>query len=149
QNLGMTAQQLAMQSGQYAAGLDLQAQNAQAQLQLQQQAQNLPYLQFMGSQNAQIGNWMQQGFANQMAGNAAMQQAGAMQQTYDQAAADRAYQYWQSQQNFPYQEIDWLSNLATKLPAQGTVQQNTSGTQTTSQPTPSIWNTIAGGLATG
>jgi hypothetical protein len=148
QGLGMTAQQLANQSRQFGAGLDLQAQNAQEQLRQSQQAQNLPYMNFMAGQNRQIGDWMQQGFGNQMGINTAMQGAAGMQQQYDQDAANRAYQYWQYQQNYPFQQAEWLANIASKFPNEGTVQQDTSGTTKQTTPNPSIFNTIMGGLGT-
>jgi hypothetical protein len=148
QNLGMTAQQLAMQSAQYGAGLNLQSQVAQQQARNAQQGMNLGYLNFEGTQNQNIGNWQTQGFNNQMATTGAMGQAAGMQQGYDQSAADRAYQYWQYQQNYPFQSVDWLANLATKLPAQGSTTTAQQGVNYQNTPNPSIWNTLIGGLAT-
>jgi hypothetical protein len=149
QNLGLNAQNMQSQANQYGAGLNLQSQVAQNQAQQAQQGMNLNYLNFMGNQNQLYGNWQQQGFGNDLAATGAMGQAAGMQQGYDQDAANRAYQYWQYQQNFPYQSIDWLANLATKLPAQGGTQSSQQGVQYQNTPGPNVFNMIVGGAAAG
>jgi len=144
QGLGMTAQQLAMQSRQFGAGLDLQAQNAQAQAQQAAQNANLGYYSLGNQMNQQIGNWLSQDYQNQLSRNTVLANAAASQGNYEQSKADRDYAMWQYQQNYPFQLLDWGANLISKMPPQGAVQQQTSGVQTTQTPNPSWWNTAAG-----
>jgi hypothetical protein len=149
QQLGMQAQQLGMQNNQFAANYGLQGWQAQTGAQQAAQNANLGYLQMGQNLNQAQGNYMQQGFNNQVQNIGVQQATATNQQQYDQAAADRNYQYWQQQQNFPYQQLNWYSNLAHGLPAQGSVVGTQTGQQVQTTPNPSPWNIAAGALATG
>jgi hypothetical protein len=149
QNLGMTAQQLGMQSNQFGAGLNLQAQTAQQQAQQAAQNANLGYIQMGANLNQQQANYLTQGFQNDVTRAGLQQNAAVNQQNYDQAALDRSFQYWQQQQNFPYQLINFGAGIASRFPAQGATQSTQQGVQYNITPNPSIFNTIVGGLAAG
>lgn len=149
QNLGMTAQQLQQQGLMFGAGLDLQAQTAQQSARQAAQNSNLNYMQFGAGLNQANAGLMTQGFNNTAVQAGLQQNAAVNQQGYDQAAADRAYQYWQQQNAFPYQQLDWYANLAKGMPAQGSVQTTQQGTQYNITPNPSLFNTVVGGLASG
>jgi hypothetical protein len=148
QNLGMQAQQLGMQSNQFGAGLDLQGQVAQQQARTAAQNANLNYLSLAGNMNQQAGNWQQQGYNNAATQAGLYQNAAVNQQGYDQGVADRNYADWQRQQNYPYQQLDWLANLQQKMPPQGSTMTTQQGVQYQSTPNPNIWNQVIGGLAT-
>ena len=148
QQLGMTAQQLGMQSNQYGAGLGLQAQTAQAQAQQAAQNANLGYIGLGANLNQMQGNYLQQMFGNQVTGLGLQQNTAINQQGYDQAAADRAYQDWMRQQNYPMQMLQFGAGIASQFPAQGMTQTQQQGTQYNITPGPSIWNQVMGGIGT-
>lgn len=144
QQLGMTAQNLGMQSNQFGANYGLQQQVQQAQLQQAQQAQNLGYLNLAGNQNQNMGNWQTQGFNNQLAFNQQLGTTATNQQAYDQAGADRAYQDWLRQQNYPMQMVSWGAGILGQMPQQGAVQSTQQGVQYNTTPGPNWWNIAAG-----
>jgi hypothetical protein len=146
QQLGMTAQQLGMQSNQFGAGLDLQSQVAQQQARQAAQNTNLNYMQLGNNINQQNGAWQQMGFQNDVTNTGLMQGTALNQQGYDQAAADRAYQDWMRQQNYPLQMLNFGAGIMSQMPAQGSVQSTQQGVNYTTTPGPSPWN-IAAGLA--
>ena len=146
QNLGMTAQQLGMQSNQFGAGLNLQGQTANEQARTAMQNANLGYLNFAGNMNQQNANYLTQGFNNQLNWNQQLGQTATNQQAYDQAAKDRAYAYWQQQQQMPFNMLQMAGNLASQFPAQGSVQSTQQGVNYQTTPGPSMWNMV-GGLA--
>lgn len=68
--------------------------------------------------------------------------AGSLQQQTQQAQNEAAYQQWQNQQAYPYQNIQWLANLATG------VGSNMGGTSSTTPPQPNKYNQVVGGIGT-
>ena len=148
QNLGMTAQQLMQQGNMFGAGLNLQAQTAQQQARQAAQNSNLNYMQMGAGLNQANANLMTQGFNNQATQAGLLQNTAVNQQGYDQAAADRAYQDWMRQMNYPMQMISWGAGIASQFPQQGSVQNTQQGVQYNITPNPSIWNQVAGGIST-
>lgn len=149
QQLGMTAQQLGMQSDQFGANLGLQSQQAQEAARAAAQNANLGYYGLGSQMNQQGANYLTQGYQNDLARTQMMGAAAQTQGAYDQAAADRAYQYWQQQQQYPFQLLQWGSQMAGAMPQQGSVQTTTTGNQTQTTPGPSPWNIAAGLLGAG
>lgn len=96
------AQQLAEQSRQYGAGLGMQG--------LQTALQGA----------GQLGQLGQQQFLQNMDVNRLQQQVGAQQQAQDQAMLSQQYQDFQNQQRYPYQQLEFMSNLLRGTPM-GTV----------------------------
>lgn len=85
-------------------------------------------LQAMGLRNAMAGQYLAN---NQQHLNVANQLAalGTTRNQLDQNVYDRAYQLWQNQQRFPYEQIGWLGGLATGVGSQmgGTSQTEKEG----------------------
>ena len=67
----------------------------------------------------------------------AMQGIGAQQQALSQQGMDIAYQNFQNQVNFPYQQASFMSNILHGVPVQSNVQQST-------YTNPSVASQIAG-----
>ena len=148
QNLGMQAQQGNMQNNQFAANFGLN--QDQAQQAARQAGINANYQGFgqEAALNQAQGNYAQMGFQNQAQQIGLQQNAAVNQQGYDQAAADRNYAYWQQQQQFPYQQLNWYSNLLHGLPAQGSTATAQQGVQYNIQPAPNWLNQAAGAAGT-
>lgn len=115
---GQAAQQLAEQSRQYGAGLGLQG--LQTALQGAGQLGQLGGQQF-GQQKDVIG---------------LQSQMGAQQQQLDQARINAAMQDFAAQQRYPYQQLEFMSNILRGTPM-GTIQ-------TLFQPPPSAASQLAG-----
>ena len=102
-------------------------------------------LQGMGLANQSaglMGQMGQQNYAQQMGINAAQQQAGAQQQAFNQQGLSNQYQDFLNQQNYPYQQLGFMSDIL-----HGTPTGSTSTSQTSAAP-PSMFGQIAGlGLA--
>jgi len=95
---GLSGAQLAEQSRQYGAGLGLQG------------------LQTALTGAGQLANIGQQGFAQQMDINKLQQQYGTQQQAQEQAGMDIAYQDFLNQQRYPYQQLEFMSNILRGTP---------------------------------
>ena len=149
QNLGMQAQNLGEQSRQFGAQFGLNAQQATEAARNAAAGMNLNYLQGAGAMNQAGAGLVQQGFQNDLANNAQLGTSSQTQMAYDQAKADRDYQYWQQQQQYPFQMLDWYSNLAGRMPQQGSVQSTGTGQQVQVTPGPNPWNIAAGLVAAG
>lgn len=113
-----TEQQLREQSRQYGAGLGLQG------------------LQTALTGAGQLANIGQQGFAQAMDINKLQQQYGTQQQAQQQAQYDIAYQDFLNQQRYPYQQLEFMSNILRGTPM-GTVSSMYS-------PAPSAVSQLAG-----
>ena len=94
----LQAQQLGEQSRQFGAGLGLQG------LQTGLQAAGA------------LGNLGQQQFAQQQGAIQAQQQAGGQQQALEQQGLTQAYQDFLNQQNYPYKQLGYMSDLIRGLP---------------------------------
>ena len=94
----LQAQQLGEQSRQFGAGLGLQG------LQTGLQAAGA------------LGNLGQQQFAQQQSAIQAQQQAGGQQQALEQQGLTQAYQDFLNQQNYPYKQLGYMSDLIRGLP---------------------------------
>lgn len=130
---GVAASELARQqnlaSGQTIAGLENQGfQNAQSEFNTQQQTQ-------LAGQNADANRQAQAasiqgglGLASQGAalqGATAQLQGGTLQQQQQQAGLNAAYNQWQQQQAYPYQQTGWLGNLVEGLGSNSGGQSST------------------------
>jgi hypothetical protein len=83
-------------------------------------------LQGLGQAGASAGTLGQLGqtqFGQEQAANQAMVSAGTQQQALQQKGLDAAYQQYQAQLNYPYQQIGFMSDLLRGLPL---TQQSTS-----------------------
>jgi hypothetical protein len=98
QQAGMTAQQLGEQSRQYGAGLGMQG------LQTGLQAAG------------QLGQLGQTQYGQEMGINQLQNQYGAQQQQQQQRGLDTAYQDFLNQQNYPYKQLGFMSDLIRGLP---------------------------------
>jgi hypothetical protein len=94
----MQAQQLGEQSRQYGAGLNMQG------LQTGLQAAG------------QLGQLGQTQYGQQMGINQLQNQYGSQMQQQAQRPLDMAYQDFQNQQNYPYKQLGYMSDLINKLP---------------------------------
>lgn len=97
-----TEQQLREQSRQYGAGLGMQG------------------LQTALTGAGQLANIGQQGFAQQMDINKLQQQYGTQQQQLAQAQKTQQYEDFLNQQRYPYQQLEFMSNILRGTPM-GTV----------------------------
>lgn len=114
-----------------------QAQQFGAGLGLQGYGQALQGAQTLG----QLG---QQQYQQQMGINAAQQQAGAQQQAMNQQQLTNQYQDWLNRQNYPYQQLAFMSDILHGTPTGGVT------TQQQYQAAPSMFSQIAGlGLGLG
>jgi len=121
---GQSAQQLGEQSRQYGAGLGMQG------LQTGLQAAG------------QLGQLGQTQYGQQMGINQLQSQYGAQQQALQQQANEMAYQNFLNQQNYPYKQLGFMSDMIRGMPLG---QQSTSAIY---QAPPSIAGQLAG-LGTG
>lgn len=156
---GIAAASLANQQG-LAAGQTLSQLNAQnftqanQELNTQQQAQ-------LGANEAQswlnsqagfgYGNLGNEALNTQLTGAQAELSTGNQQQAQLQAELNYPYEVYQQQQAYPYQDIQYLSNILEGIGgvAGGTSTGSSSGSTTTSQPAPSLLSQILGGVAGG
>ena len=97
-NLGMQAQQLGEQSKQYGAGLGLQG--------LQTALQGAGQMGTLGGQQ----------FAQGMDINKLQNAYGGQQQALQQQGLSQAYQDFQNQQNYPYKQLGFMSDMIRGLP---------------------------------
>lgn len=67
----------------------------------------------------QLGTLGQQQYTQQMAINAAQQQAGAQLQAQDQQGLSNKYQDFLNQQNYPYKQIGFMSDILRGTPTSG------------------------------
>lgn len=108
---GLTqAQQQAMMSAGQQVGSMTQAQQ-QALMSMGQQAGSLTNADLTRQQSAygQLGALSQQAQNQGLTDSAALEAAGQAQQGTQQRQLDASYQQWQNQQNYPKQQMDWLS----------------------------------------
>ena len=137
QNLAGNAQNA--QNAQLAAQYGLQGQ--QATEQSRQFGANLG-LQGIGAQlNAanQLGSLGQQDFTQNMGINAAQQQAGSQMQALQQQRMNQQYQSFLDQQNYPYKQLGFMSDLL-----RGSANLAGTGGQTIYQQPPSALNQMVG-----
>lgn len=107
-----TAFQNAQQAQQFGANLGLQG--LQGALQGYGQA---------GAAAGTLGQLGQTEFGQQQAINAAQQQVGTVQQAQQQQQLDQAYQDFLKQQNYPYQQLAFMSDMLRGLPLSQSAQQ--------------------------
>ena len=101
QQLGLAGTQASTQAGRFGLqGLQTGVQGAQAAI----------------GAAGQLGGLGAQQFEQQMAITDAMQKYGALQQAQRQQGLDVAYQDYLAQQNFPYQQIGYFSDIIRGLP---------------------------------
>ena len=89
-----------------------------------------------------MGTLGQQQYAQQMGVNSAQQQAGAQLQAQEQQGLSNSYQDFLNQQNYPYKQLGFMSDIMRGTPTSG-------GAQTIYQQPPSSANAIAGILGAG
>jgi len=90
----------------------------------------------------QLGTLGQQQYAQQMGINAAQQQAGAQIQAQAQQGLSNRYQDFLNQQNYPYKQLGFMSDIIRGTPTSG-------GAQSMYQQPPSSVNALAGILGAG
>jgi hypothetical protein len=147
QQYGMTAQQAAEQSRQYGAGQGMTA--AQAGAQYGQSAQQLEEqsrqygagLGMQGLQTAltgagQLGALGQQQFGQGMDVNKLQQAYGTQQQQQVQTGLSQQYEDFLAQKKFPYQQLEFQSNLLRGTPS--------GSTSTMYAPSPTVGSQVAG-----
>ena len=122
----------------------IQAQGSQNAFNAAQQAQQFGaglglqgYGQALQSANT-LGQLGQQQYQQQMGINAAQQQAGAQQQAMNQQQLTNQYQDFLNRQNYPYQQLAFMSDILHGTPTGGVT------TQQQYQATPSLWSNIGG-----
>lgn len=129
QNLGAQLGTQQLGSGQQMQG---QLANQSTFQQMQQQAQQAQQfgsdLGLRGAQTAAqaagtLGQMGQEQFAQQQGINQALQGAGASQQAVGQEQINALMQNFQQQQNYPYQQLGFMSDMARGLPLSQTSQQ--------------------------
>ena len=101
---GLSGQQAGEQSRQFGANYGLQ--NRQQAL----------------AAAGQLGTLGQQQYAQQMGINAAQQQAGAQMQAQEQQGLSNKYQDFLNQQNYPYKQIGFMSDIIRGTPTSGGAQ---------------------------
>ena len=122
---GLAGQQAGEQSRQFGANYGLQ--NLQQQL----------------AAAGQLGSLGQQQYSQNMGINAAQQQAGAQQQAQTQQGLSQNYQDFLNQQNYPYKQLGFMSDIIRGTPS-------TASAQTIYQAPPNMAGQIAGlGLGVG
>ena len=87
-----------------------------------------------------LGQLGQNQYAQQMGINAAQQQAGAQQQAFNQQGLSNQYQDFLNRQNYPYQQLGFMSDILHGTPTGGVT------TKQESQVAPSMFSQIAGSL---
>jgi len=115
---GVNTQLAGTAQGMQGAGLGIQG--AQAGLQGVQGAQNAYNLGLQGANT--LGQLGQSQYGQQMGINQAQQQAGALQQAQQQQGLDVNYQDFLKQQNYPYQQLAFQSDMLRGLPLSQTAQ---------------------------
>jgi len=85
----------------------------------------------------QLGTLGQQQYGQQMGINAAQQQAGAQMQALDQQGLSNRYQDFLNQQNYPYKQLGFMSDLIRGVPISG-------GSTSVYQAPPSAANQLMG-----
>ena len=85
-----------------------------------------------------LGQLGQQQYGQQMGINAAQQQAGAQQQALQQQALTNQYQDFLNRQNYPYQQLAFMSDILHGTPTGGIT------TSQTYQAAPSLFSNILG-----
>ena len=121
-----TAFQQGQQAQQFGANLGLQGLQAGQQGVQGAVGAGQYGLQGLGQAGASAGTLGQLGqtqFGQEQAANQAMVSAGTQQQALQQKGLDAAYQQYQAQLNYPYQQIGFMSDLLRGLPL---TQQSTS-----------------------
>ena len=89
-----------------------------------------------------LGQLGQNQYGQQMGINSAQQQAGAQQQAFNQQGLTNQYQDFLNRQNYPYQQLGFMSDILRGTPTGGVTSTQTS------QAAPSMFGQIAGlGLA--
>lgn len=122
QGAGLQAQGQGLQSAQFGSNLGLQAQGMNQQAQLQAQGQGLQSQQFgsnLGLQGLQtqlgaantLGQLGSNQYAQQAGIDTAQLQAGQQQQGLQQQQLNTAYQNFINQQNYPYAQLGYLSDI--------------------------------------
>lgn len=122
----------------------IQAQGSQNAFNAAQQAQQFGaglglqgYGQALQSANT-LGQLGQQQYGQQMGITSAQQQAGAQQQAMEQQGLTNQYQDYLNRQNYPYQQLGFMSDILHGTPTGGVM------TAQTYQAQPSMWSNIAG-----
>jgi hypothetical protein len=115
---GVNTQLAGTAQGMQGAGLGIQG--AQAGLQGVAGAQNAYNLGLQGANT--LGQLGQSQYGQQMGINQAQQQAGALQQAQQQQGLDVNYQNFLKQQNYPYQQLAFQSDMLRGLPLSQTAQ---------------------------
>jgi len=87
-----------------------------------------------------LGQLGQNQYGQQMGINAAQQQAGAQQQAFNQQGLSNQYQDFLNRQNYPYQQLGFMSDILHGTPTGGVT------TKQESQVAPSMFSQIAGSL---
>lgn len=122
----------------------IQATGSQNAFNQAQQAQQfganlgLQGLNLAGQAAGTLGQLGQQQYGQQMGINAAQQQAGAQQQALEQQGLTNQYQDWLNRQNYPYQQLAFMSDILRGTPTTGVV------TQQQYQAQPSLFSNILG-----
>jgi len=135
QQAGLNTQQMGEQSRQFGAGQGLQAAGLGAQYGLAGQQlgeQSRQYGAGLGLQGlqtglqaaGQLGQLGQAQYGQQMGINQLQNQYGTQQQQQNQRPLDQAYQDFLNQQNYPYKQLGFMSDMVRGLPLgqQGTAQ---------------------------
>ena len=115
---GVGTQLAGTAQGMQGAGLGIQG--AQAGLQGVAGAQNAYGMGLQGANT--LGQLGQSQYGQQMGINQAQQQAGALQQAQQQQGLDVNYQNFLKQQNYPYQQLAFQSDMLRGLPLSQTAQ---------------------------
>jgi len=146
QGLGMqqnlSANQQAMQNAQLGAQYGLAGQQAGEQSRQFGANFGLQNRQQALAAAGQLGTLGQQQYAQQQGINAAQQQAGAQLQAQEQQGLSNRYQDFLNQQNYPYKQLGFMSDIMRGTPTSG-------GAQTIYQQPASSANAIAGILGAG
>jgi hypothetical protein len=107
----------------------IQAQGTQAAFDQARQAQQyqanlgLQGLGLAGQMGAQLGQIGQTAFGQDLSALQAQQQAGMQQQQQAQTQLDTAYQQFLAQQQYPYQQLGFMSDILRGVPATTSAQQ--------------------------
>jgi len=126
QGLGMqqnlSANQQAMQNAQQRAQYGLAGQQAGEQSRQFGANYGLQNRQQALAAAGQLGTLGQQQYAQQMGINSAQQQAGAQMQAQDQQGLSNRYQDFLNQQNYPYKQLGFMSDIMRGTPTSGGAQ---------------------------
>lgn len=126
QGLGMqqnlSANQQAMQNAQQRAQYGLAGQQAGEQSRQFGANYGLQNRQQALAAAGQLGTLGQQQYAQQMGINSAQQQAGAQMQAQEQQGLSNKYQDFLNQQNYPYKQLGFMSDIMRGTPTSGGAQ---------------------------